>query len=144
MTSSLGGWWWVAIGLMALVAAALLTSFIIRMLNPPVEPTVEERGVLTAIQVEVVNGSGVAGAGRMTMRFLRERGFDVVELSTLPSKSSKSMIIDRVGDRISALKVAKVLGIADTLVVSDIDSMRFVRSSVVLGTDLHQLDPFTH
>lgn len=143
MSFNPGVWWWVAIGFIALIVAALITSFIIRMFNPPVEPTVDEGGILTTIQVEVVNGSGVAGAGRTTMKFLRERGFDVVELSTLPSKSSKSMVIDRVGDRISALKVANVLGIADSMVVSDIDSMRFVRSSVVLGTDLEHLDPFT-
>lgn len=144
MKSNVRVWYWIAIGGLVLIIVALVTSFIIRIFNPPVDPTVDEGGVQKAIQVEVVNGSGVAGAGRLTMTFLRKRGFDVVELSTLTSNADRSMVIDRVGDRTSALRVAHVMGIPDTMVVSEIDSLRFVRSSVVLGKDLYQLDPFTN
>jgi hypothetical protein len=47
-----------------------------------------------------------------------------------------------VGDRQSALKIAHILGIPDSLVVSQIDSMLFVRASVILGNDLTNLQPF--
>ncbi|RPI67440.1 MAG: LytR family transcriptional regulator [Ignavibacteriae bacterium] len=135
-------WPWVAIGLASVVVLTLLGFFIWRMIHPPVEPYVESDGPRTVIQLEVVNASGVNGAGRTAMNYLRERGFDVVELSTETEKRQRSMVVDRLGDRISALKVASVVGIADTMVVSEIDSMRFVRASLVIGADLMGLEPF--
>jgi hypothetical protein len=52
------------------------------------------------------------------------------------------MIIDRVGDFASAKKVAKALGIADSLVTTKIDSTLFVRTTIVLGQDYPKLLPF--
>jgi len=135
-------WPWVAIGAAAIVVLSLLGSLIWRLLNPPVVPYVETNGSTEVIQINVVNAANMDGAGRRTLEYLRERGFDVVELSTAPNDADTSIVIDRMGDRASALKVARVLGIADSLVVTDIDSMLFVRASVVLGKDLHALQPF--
>lgn len=135
-------WPWVALSGAALVVLVFLGSFVFRLLNPPIVPYVESEGPMAVIQVEVSNASGMNRAGRVVMEFLRERGFDVVEISTAGIIADSSMVIDRVGDRTSALKVARSLGIADTLVVSEIDSMLFVRSSVVLGKDLGRLLPF--
>ena len=136
-------WLWVVIALLGVLVVVFMGSLVVRLLNPPIEPTIEEGGVLKVIQIDVVNASGIAGAGRTTMTFLRERGFDVVELSTLQTRNTRSAVIDRVGDRTAALRVANVLGIADSMVVSDIDSMRFVRASVILGSDAKTLQPFT-
>ena len=135
-------WPWIAIGVATLVVLILLGSFIWRMLNPPILPYVESNGTQQVIQINIVNASSVNGAGRQTLRFFRERGFDVVELSTDPNSVDTSYVIDRMGDRTSALKVAHVIGIADSLVQTDIDSMLFVRATVVIGKDLRQLQPF--
>lgn len=135
-------WPWILIGLASLVVLIFLGFFVWRMIHPPIEPFVETDGHQVVIQVEVVNASGVNGAGRVTMDYLRERGFDVVELATDPMKRERSVVVDRLGDRISATRVAKVLGIPDTLVVSEIDSMRFLRASVIIGADLKTLEPF--
>ena len=135
-------WPWIALAGAAVVVLVFLGSFLWRLVNPPVKPWVESEGEHVVIQVDVVNASGVDRAGRRTMEFLRERGFDVVELSTSPTLQDTSVIVDRIGDRTSALKVATVLGIADSVVYSDLDSMLFVRASVVLGTDLQRLQPF--
>ena len=135
-------WPWIALGAAGLVVLVFLGSFVWRMLNPPILPYVESEGPMAVIQVDVRNASGKNRAGRSAMAFLRERGFDVVEISTSPEQVDSSMVIDRVGDRTSALKVARSLGIADTLVVSEIDSMLFVRASVILGNDLQKLTPF--
>ncbi|MBN9399191.1 MAG: LytR C-terminal domain-containing protein ['Candidatus Kapabacteria' thiocyanatum] len=139
-------WPWVLIGLLGLVVIVLLGSFVWRLFNPPVTPFVEGdgngAGQRQVIQVNIVNASRVDGAAQRAMAFLRERGFDVVEISSDPATAQRSHVIDRLGDRLSAEKVASVLGIADTLVVSDIDSMMFVRASVVLGTDLESLPLF--
>ena len=53
------------------------------------------------------------------------------------------MVIDRIGDRQSALKVAHSIGIADSLVISGVDSLRFLRASVILGKDVDQLAAFS-
>lgn len=137
-------WPWALIGVLGLAVAVLLGSFVSRMFNPPVSALVEHDGPPTVIQVDIVNAAGMPGAGRQTMTYLRERGFDVVDISSATSPRAQSAVIDRLGDRTSALAIARVLGIADTLVISDIDSMMFIRASVILGKDYAQLNPFTN
>lgn len=135
-------WPLLALGAAAAVVLLFLISFVWRMLHPPITPYVESAQTETVIQLDVVNASGQNGAGRRTMVYLRDRGFDVVELSTAPTTQVQSRVIDRMGDRQSALKVAQVLGIADSMVVSEIDSMLFVRASVVLGKNCTALPVF--
>lgn len=135
-------WPWILVIVAGLVVMVFLSSFVWRMLNPPVQPFVESDGEITVIQIHVVNASGRNGAGRRVMEYLRERGFDVVELASTSTQQDSSMIIDRIGDRASALKIASVLGMPDSLVVAGIDSMMFVHASVVIGTDLGTLKPF--
>lgn len=134
-------WPLLALGAAGVVVLLFLVSFVWRMLNPPVTPFVESDAGEHVIQLDVVNASGISGAGRSTMMYLRDRGFDVVELATT-TPQSRSQVIDRLGDRQSALKLAHVLGISDSMVVSKIDSMLFVRASVVLGKDVQTLAPF--
>ncbi|GMV52400.1 MAG: hypothetical protein AMXMBFR68_01920 [Ignavibacteria bacterium] len=130
------------LGVFGLVVLIFLFAFVWRLLNPPVSPYVESGEQHSVIQMDIVNASNVNGGARTTMRFLRDRGFDVVDLSTQTPPVVSSMIIDRLGDRQSALKVAHVLGIADSLVVSSIDTMLFVNVTVLLGKDLYNLTPF--
>lgn len=137
-------WPLILLGAAAAVVLLFLASFVWRMLYPPITPFVESAGTETVIQIDVVNASGRNGAGRETMMYLRERGFDVVEMSTAAVLQKKTIVVDRLGDRQSALKVAHVLGVPDSLVISQIDSMLFVRASIVLGKDLQTLQPFIH
>jgi hypothetical protein len=136
-------WPWVIIGASTLVVLLFLGSFIWRMLHPPILPYVESEGTERVIQLDVVNASGINGAGRRALEFFRERGFDVVEISTSSNEIDSSYVVDRVGDRASALKVARVFGIADSLVRTEIDSMLFVHASVVLGKNVPSLQPTT-
>lgn len=135
-------WPWVvmiALGVVVLVAVA---SLVWRFVNPPVSPLTNEEDPRSVIQVEVVNASGRPGAGRKVMEFLRLRGFDVVEIGNDTARPRRSVVIDRVGDRTSARKVAQSLGIADSLITTDLDSMRFLQSSIIIGSDLDNLEPF--
>ena len=133
---------WSFVGLGACAVLVLAGSLVWRLFNPPISPLTNENDPRSAIQLEVVNASGRKGAGKSTLDFFRKRGFDVVEISTSDDRPRKSSVIDRVGDRQSALKVAKILGVADSLVVAEIDSMRFLKASVVLGSDIDKLEPF--
>lgn len=140
--SSKAWWAWGGLSVATVIVLGGAGVFVWRLLHPPVVPYVETEGPRMVIQVNIVNASSVKGAGRTVLEFLRERGFDVVELSTSPNVVDTSVVVDRLGDRTSALKVASVLGIADSMVVSNLDSMMFVRASVILGKDLRTLEPF--
>lgn len=128
---------------LGLIVVAALVSLVWRFVNPPVSPLTNEDDPRSVIQVEIVNASGRPGAGRRTMEFLRLRGFDVVEIGSDTARPKRSVVIDRVGDRTSARKVAASLGIADSLITTDLDSMRFLQSSVIIGSDIDKLEPFT-
>lgn len=135
-------WPWVLLITLGVVVILAVASLVWRFVNPPVSPLTNEDDPRSVIQVEVVNASGRPGAGKLVMEFLRLRGFDVVEIGNDTARPRRSSIIDRVGDRTSARKVAQSLGIADSLIITDLDSMRFLQSSIVIGADLDKLEPF--
>ena len=133
---------WATVAVTGLMVLGLLGSLVWRIANPPISALANEDDPRSAIQIEVVNASGRQGAGKRAMDFYRKRGFDVVEISSSSDRPKRSMVIDRLGDKQSALKVAASIGIADSLVVSGVDSLRFLRASVVLGADLDKLKAF--
>jgi hypothetical protein len=136
-------WSWIAVGVLLLVVAVLGGAFVQRTLHPPVKATIERSHggkQFTVIQCDVVNASGHTGLARVAMNYLRERGFDVVDFATAPDVAGRTVVLDRVGDLQAALNVARALGIADTLVRSNIDSMLFLHATVVLGKDATSLD----
>jgi hypothetical protein len=135
-------WPWIVMITLGVVVIVAIASLVWRFVNPPVSPLANEDDPRSVIQVEVVNASGRSGAGRQVMEFLRQRGFDVVEIGNDTARPRRSSVIDRVGDRTSARKVAQSLGIADSLITTDLDSMRFLQSSIIIGADLDNLEPF--
>jgi len=135
-------WPWIVMITLGVVVVVAIASLVWRFVNPPVSPLANEEDPRSVIQVEVVNASGRSGAGRQVMEFLRQRGFDVVEIGNDTSRPRRSSVIDRVGDRTSARKVAQSIGIADSLITTDLDSMRFLQSSIIIGADLDNLEPF--
>lgn len=97
----------------------------------------------TIIQVEVRNGAGVDRLAAETMRFLRERGFDVVDVGNYKTFDREhSVVIDRVGDREAAKKVAEALGLPPTRVRREIRRQYYLDASVIIGDDYEQLRPF--
>lgn len=135
-------WPWIVMITLGVVVIVAVTSLVWRFVNPPVSPLTNEEDPRSVIQVEVINASGRPGAGRLVMEFLRHRGFDVVEIGNDTARPRRSSVVDRVGDRTSARKLAQSIGIADSLISTDLDSMRFLQSSIILGADLDNLEPF--
>jgi hypothetical protein len=131
------------LGLVVLAMSAALTW---RLMKPPVDAVVEDESVrLTpgeVIQINVLNASGETGIARRVMDFMRARGFDVVEIDNFKSTEGSSFVIDRIGDRSSARKVSYAMGVADSLIRTEIDSALYLRASVVIGKDFKRLKPF--
>jgi LytR cell envelope-related transcriptional attenuator len=139
----------IAVSVIVLIsfAALVVASNVYKSLAPSVNPIIERSDDLVRegdqIQLNLLNGCGDQGVARRTMNYLRSAGFDVVEIDNYSRFSvQRSFVIDRVGDSVSAMKTAKILGIDDSLRVVRIDSTLYVRCSVVIGKDYRSLKPY--
>ena len=83
------------------------------------------------VRVEVVNTTRTRGLARRATIFLRDRGFDVVLVSTGSPALDSSLVIDRSGHPEWARLVAQAIGGAR--VESHPDSSRYLDVSVRLG-----------
>jgi len=84
--------------------------------------------------VEVLNGSGRTGLGRLGTRRLRRMGLDVVYFGNADPVDSTRVIVRR-GDPGKGNRVRSALGTGQVLV--QIDTLRRVDVSVILGQDYH-------
>ena len=93
------------------------------------------------IQVEVLNGCGERGIGQLAMRYLRERGFDVVNIDNADHFDYReSVVLDRRGTNgpsEAARAVGNALGTQHVLLQRNED--RLVDVSVVIGRDYGEL-----
>ncbi len=130
---------------LGLTVIFLLCSFVNRVIiKPPVDGNldegIEKNNVTEVIQVNILNASGKPGAAGKVMKYLRNMGFDVVEIGNYGKLIEKSCVLDRVGDTRSARKVAYALGISDEFVRSEKDSNLFLRSTVIIGNDFNGIN----
>jgi hypothetical protein len=122
-------------------------QFINRMwVKPPVSSTRERSDLLVKagehIQVNIMNGSGVANVARVFTDFLRARQFDVVEMTNYKEKDVEhTFIIDKVSDTIAAQKIAYALGVSIVRISHEPDSNAFVDAAVVIGKDYLTTSP---
>ncbi len=132
--------------LLGIVVAVLAYGFLQHtILRPKVDATIERTDLYVKagehIQVNVVNACGASGIAMKFTEFLRARKFDVPEYSTAKTPEPYSKVIDRVGDQVSAQKVAYALGIAPERIDVEIDSSLYLRATVVIGEDYLSLRP---
>ena len=135
------------LSIMGIVTLYLLYILIDKVfLHPPVTaivPIDKRRTVSDVyIQLNVINASGQQGIAKKTMNYYRERGFDVVEISTADTLSNMSYVIDHLSDTVSARNVAYAIGLSDSTIKHDYDTTLYLRASVVIGTDYFKLKPF--
>lgn len=138
----------IVIALLAIVVFFLLYSFITNsFVNTPVEWTTEKQEADKAsaeiIQLDVLNGCGVAGVAQKFTDFLRKRNYDVVQSSNYKTFDvQESIVIDRLGDLEAARRVAYALGVDEKNVVQLINTDYYLNVSVVIGHDYKKLKPF--
>lgn len=134
----------IVIAVLIIIVGGLTYSFVYRhFILPPVVVYVEPSSKLVpeeVIQLNILNASGQAKMSKKVMDFMRSRGFDVVEIGTYHRVTDTSFVLDRIGDSLSASRVAVALGISHIRVA--IDSSLFLRNTVVVGTDYKSLRPF--
>ena len=132
-----------ALGVALLVTLALVYALGVRVLAPRAgfDP-LPGGGPLSGdiVQVEVLNGAGVSGLAREVTLYLRDQGFDVVNVGNA-APTATSRVLDRVGDPASAARVAEALGLDADAVRAD-SGAYFLDCTVVLGRDYASLLPF--
>ena len=89
------------------------------------------------------NGAGVDHLAERTTQYLRDQGFDVVDVGNHSSfDRERSVVIDRIGNPEAARNVAEALGIPPERVHKDVKPQYYLDASVILGRDYEQLRPF--
>jgi hypothetical protein len=85
------------------------------------------------VRVQVLNGSRKPGLARLATDQLRAAGFDVVNIGNAPRRTANSIVLDRVGRRASAERVASALAI--TRIETRVDTALYLEVTVILGPD---------
>lgn len=131
-------------GLSVLVLLYALATRILFTGPTPQRPASDSSELVgSIIQVEVRNGAGVDHLAERTTQYLRDRGFDVVEVGNHSSfDQDRSVVIDRIGNPEAARTVAEALGIPTTRVQQEIRRQYYLDASVIIGHDYEQLRPF--
>jgi hypothetical protein len=83
------------------------------------------------VRVQVLNATRTRGLARRGTRYLRARGFDVVETGTAREQLDSTLVLDRSGHAAWAGLVAAALG--DARVEARPDSSRYLDVTVLLG-----------
>ena len=138
---------WSFVALVGIIVIALVWQFVIStVLTHPVSGEIDRPDMLVRkgerIQINVLNGSGKMRLAQRFTDYLRARKFDVVDMENYKDTAvARTFIIDRVGDSVSAHKIAYALGVADSLVKREIDTEEYVKADLVIGRDFQALKP---
>jgi hypothetical protein len=96
-------------------------------------PDVTRSGPSTPrVRVQVLNATRIRGLGRRAMLYLRDQGFDVVEVGTTSAIRDTTLVLDRSRHPEWAQNVATSLGAAR--VESRPDSSRYLDVTVLVGS----------
>lgn len=94
------------------------------------------------IQIEILNGSDIKGAAKKFTNYLRNYGIDVVDSRNYRTHNlEQTIIIDRVGNKAAALKVARTIGVSEKNILQQINPDYFISLTVIIGKDCIQLKP---
>jgi hypothetical protein len=103
------------------------------MARPTVSASRAEAPPGVRIRVQVLNATPTRGLARRATGYLRDRGFDVVDVATAPEARDSTLVIDRSGHLEWAQLVARALGGA--AIESRLDSSRYLDVTVLVGRD---------
>ena len=132
-----------AIGFLSILLLILLVALTTRIIYPRIfNQRVETTSQLISdiIQIEVLNGCGIAGIANSYTGVLRANGFDVVETGNFEHFNlQETVVISRSGIIDNAKRVASALGIKEINVLTEESPDYFLDVTVVIGHDFEQL-----
>jgi len=133
-----------AIGFLSVLLIALLIALTTRIIYPRILNTRAETNsqlISDVIQIEVLNGCGIAGIANTYTGVLRKNGFDVVETGNFDHFNlEQTIVISRSGIEDNARQVASALGVAPENVLREESPDFYLDVTVVIGHDFEQLN----
>jgi hypothetical protein len=91
------------------------------------------------VLVEVLNTTDRTGQARLAARLLRAEGLDVIAVGNADPQQAATQVIIRRGSGGRARDAVRALGAGR--ITSDIDTLRRVDLTVLLGEDFHPVTP---
>lgn len=132
-----------AIGFLSLLLFLLIFGLFSRVVFPRVQNQRADRTpelIGEVIQLEVLNGCGVAGLANDFTSALRKNGFDVVETGNFDNfNMEQTLVISRTHNTENARRVARVLGISEENVIVEASDDFYLDATVVIGSDYQSL-----
>ena len=95
-----------------------------------------------SIQINIMNATGENRIGARFRDYLKQKGFDVVDMGNYKTEVEKSMVLDLCGDISKAKRVAEALGVSQRNVIQQLDKTKFIDATVLIGKDYIELKPF--
>ncbi len=120
------------------LAAFLLYSLLDKtgVLNSTDNQSREPQNVQQLIQVEVLNGCGIAGVADGFTDVLRSKGIDVVKTGNYRSFDvDNTFIVDRAGKDFVAEKVADSLNLDKRFIITEKNKNLYLDLTIVIGKD---------
>lgn len=130
----------VAIGLLLVLNGFLVYLLLNRVLTS--SPTARAE-IRKTIRVEVLNGCGDRGVAWKMARYLRQNGFDVMNVSNAESFNIyRSMVVDRVGNLAIAERVAQAIELNPENIIQQKNEYSVWDITIIIGRDYRKLKPF--
>ena len=123
---------------LSIFAVYLLYSFLDKagIVSFSEDETVKPQNVQQLIQVEVLNGCGVAGVGDGFTDILKAKGIDVVKTGNYRSFDiDNTFLIDRMGKIETANRVADSLNLDKRFIITEKNKSYFLDLTIVIGKD---------
>ncbi|MDD5360510.1 MAG: LytR C-terminal domain-containing protein [Ignavibacteria bacterium] len=95
-----------------------------------------------SIQIDILNATGENRIAARFRDYLKQKGFDVVDMGNYKTEVEKTLVVDKCGDISKAKRVAEALGVSQRNVVQQLDKSKFIDASIVIGKDYNELRPF--
>ena len=129
-----------------IIASVILSVFVIYLLYSVLDKTgiiafdneeqVKPKNVQQLIQVEVLNGCGVAGIGDGLTDVLRAKGIDVVKTGNYRSFDvDNTFIVERMGKTETANRAADSLNLDKRFIITEKNKNLFLDLTIVIGKD---------
>jgi hypothetical protein len=96
-----------------------------------------------SVQINILNATGENRIGARFRDYLKQKGFDVVDMGNYKAEVEKTMVLDIIGDLNKAKRVADAIGVSHRNVVQQLDKTKFIDATIIIGKDYTELKPFT-
>lgn len=117
-------------------------ALIVQILNSNKNEDSAEQNILlpSQVQVEVLNGCGVAGVADRFTELLRAKGFDVVNKGNYTSFDvDNTLVIDRSNNHEKTSLVAETIGVEKKRIVKQFNNQYFLDITLIIGKDYNTL-----